>query len=122
MRKAQTPWGGWFDKAFVAWVALALALMLPAVQWQRLAPGEGIDEGHGAASQPLRQHGEEDHSASPCEEPSVESLESLEDEAVVHDKHAFVLVGLRLEISPVVQFEPDSLHTSEPERPPLHTA
>jgi hypothetical protein len=122
MWKALTAWVGRFDKAFVAWVALALALMLPAAQWPRVVPAEGVQEdGLNAASQPLQQHDEEDHPLSPCEEPSC-ALESLEDDAILHDRHVFILVGLKLELSAVSQFAPEALHTRVLDRPPLHTA
>lgn len=123
MRKAQTASVGRFDKAFVALVVLALALMQPPRQGQFLVQTDGVQEdGLCAASQPLPQHDEEDHLPSPIEEPSSQSLQIFEEDAVVHDEHVFVLVEPRLKITPVPQFEPDSLHTSELERPPLRTA
>ncbi|HEX8821784.1 MAG TPA: hypothetical protein VF794_17800 [Archangium sp.] len=123
MPKALTASVGRFDKAFVAWVALALALMLPVLQWRSLVHLEGIHEdGRGAASRSLSQHDQEDQPSSPCEESCSQLLESFEDEAVPHHKHAFVLAELSLKFTPVLQFEPDSLHTRELDRPPLRTA
>jgi hypothetical protein len=48
MRKALTAVVGRFDKVFVTWVALTLALILPAAQWQRLMSAEGVQGGMGA--------------------------------------------------------------------------
>ncbi len=111
---------GRFDGAFVACVALVLALMLPTLPCQRLVSTDGVQEAVSQSSQhddaPLPSSGEE---PSPQ---SFESFESFEDDAVIHDRHVFVLVALRLEHPPVSRFEPDSLHTREFERPPLHTA
>jgi hypothetical protein len=117
MRNVPTALVGRFDRAFVARVALAFALMLPALPWQRLVLTDGVQD---VSSQPL--HDEDDQPPSPGEEPSSQSFESSEDDAVVHDRHVFVLAGLKLERPPVSQFELDSLHTRELERPPLHTA
>jgi len=110
---------GRFDGAFVAWVALMLALMLPTLPCQRLVSMAGVE----AVSQ-SPQH-DDAPLPSPGEEPSsqsFESFESFEDDAVIHDRHVFVLVALRLEHPPVSRSEPGSLHTREFERPPLHTA
>ncbi len=117
MRNVPTALVGRFDRAFVAWVALAL--MLLALPWQRVVPTDDVQD---VASPSMQHHDEDDPRPSPGEESSWQSLESFEDDAFVHDRHVFVLAGLRLEFPPVSQFEPDSLHTREPERPPLHTA
>jgi len=112
---------GRFDRALVAWVALALALMLLALPWQRLVPTDGVQDG---VSQAPR-YGDDAPLPSSGEEPSsqwFESFESFEDDAVVHDRHDFVLVWLRLDLPPVSQLEQDALHTRQLERPPLHTA
>jgi len=111
---------GRFDGAFVAWVALVLALMLPTLPCQRLVPTNGVQEAVSQSPQhddaPLPSPGEEPSSQ------SFESFESFEDDAVIHDRHVFVLVALRLEHPPVSRFEPGSPHPREFERPPLHTA
>ena len=119
MRNVPTALVGGFDRAFVAWVALALALMLLALPWQRVVLADGIQD---AVSQSMQNHDEDDPRPSPGEESSWQSLESVEDDALVHDRHVFVLVGLRLELPPVSQFQPDALHTRKLERPPRHTA
>lgn len=123
MRRVLTALLGVSDKAFVAFVALALALMLPASTSRAIPLADsGQKAWVSAAWQPEEPLDEGEHPSSPAEESSGQLGSLIEDDEVVHETHVFVLLGLSLKLIPMVQLEPDSLHTREFERPPLHTA
>lgn len=116
---------GNLDKVLVAWVALALALMLPSPQWQGLAPTARVQaEGRGAASQPLQQDDEGSPRSTPYEELPTEQLQLqlYEDDVVMHDDCVLVSSWVSLKLTPVARLAPDALHTRQPERPPLRSA
>ncbi|HVG62316.1 MAG TPA: hypothetical protein VNA24_27385 [Hyalangium sp.] len=123
MRRVLTTWVGVTDKAFVALVALALALMLPA-STSRPIPltDSGKKAWVSAAWQSEEPLDEGELPSSPPEESSGQLGNLIEDDEVVHETHVLVVLGLSLKLIPMVQLEPDSLHARELERPPLHTA
>jgi hypothetical protein len=123
MRRILTAWVGVSDKVFAAWVALALALMLPASTSRSLPQaGSGQETWLSAAWQPEEPLDAGELPSSPAEESPGQSYNLLEDDEVVHEEQVFVLLGLSFKLPPMEQLAPDSLHARELERPPLHTA
>lgn len=111
------------DKVFVAWVALALALMLPVATSRNIPLADGGQEMWLSTDwQPEEPLDEEELPSSPVEESPAPLFSLLEDDEVIHETHVFVVLGLSFKLIPGVQLEPDSLHTRELERPPLRTA
>ncbi len=122
MRRVLTAWVGVFDKAFVVWVSLALALMLPASRLQNLVTVDCAQEaGLSAVLQAQHPDDEGQLPSAPPEEAPFQLLNLLEDDEVVHETHVFVVLGLSFKLMSVEQLKPNSLHTRELERPPLHT-
>ncbi len=111
------------DRAFVAWVTMALVLAFAISPWRLIAPAAAVQgRSLSAAPQPEPQDEEGELPSSSSEEPTGNPLNFYEEDELDHDKGVLFLTGLNLKPLLVVQLEPDSLHARKLDRPPLRLA